>query len=284
MKNSILALLSLSVLIPLTACGSQGVKKSNVEQTQGQATTELTDRVLSGTHKHVAQVFDGEWVIKSVGNTKIDREENYPYINFVLSDHNFYASNGCNVLNGSFEVDVQKHTVTFRNVISTMRYCADVPWDSEINAALAEGVPVRYEYEMVDGQAYLYLLDGAGNRVMTMAKPGLDFLNGNWRVKSIGDEQFDDSEMSIFFDVEERTVHGNTGCNSFNGTIYVDPQNKQSFSLQNMAVTMRMCPNIEQQSKFLVALEQTMGAKANSDGSVNLINADGKTVMVLVKK
>lgn len=284
--SSFLSAVSFCIVIPLVACGSQHMKKNNVEQTQGKPTTELTDtgKVSVDGDKHVASVFDGEWIIKSVGNTKINREEGYPYINFVNADKSFYASNGCNVLNGSFTVDTKAHTVTFMNVLSTLRYCADTPWDTEINGVLGDGIPVKYEYRMEDGQAFLYFLNNENERAMTLTKPGLDFLNGNWRVLSIDGEEFEDSDMTIFFDVEERKVHGNTGCNSFNGEIYIDPQNKQTFSLSNMAVTMRMCPNIEQQSKYLVALEQACSAAAERDGKVKLVNAGGKTVIVLVKK
>ena len=286
MKLNIFPALCLALVLPISACGSQHFKKNQVDKTQGQPTTALTDNpeTAGKAAKHVTSVFDGEWIIKRVGDVNIEREEDYPYINFAANENNFYASNGCNVLNGAFTVDTANKTVTFHNVISTLRYCADTPWDTQINAALGDGVPVKYEYKMENGEARLYFLNNAGERVLSLAKPGLDFLNGNWRVDSIEGEKFEDSDMTIFFDIEERKVHGDTGCNSFNGTIYVDPQNKQSFSLQNMAVTMRMCPNIENQSKFLVALEQACTASAGQNGSVNLVNASGKTVLVLVKK
>lgn len=224
----------------------------------------------------------GEWVIKSVGDTQIDRDEDYPYIHFVPAEGSFYASNGCNVLNGSFTM--KGNVVTFHNVLVTMRYCPDTPFDTQINGVLADDKPVTCNFETVDGLPYLYLSDSHGRRLMTLHKAGLDFLNGDWQVKEINGQKFDNSEMSIFFDVEERKVHGNTGCNSFNGDIYVDPLNSRQLSLSNMAVTMRMCPNMAQQSMFLVALEVTNGVRQGHDGEVYLVDASGNTVITLVPK
>lgn len=274
-------LVSAAFLIPMAACGSQRVNNNNIQQVQGQPVKDVSaDKTKNAEISEITSMLEGEWIIKQVGSTVIDREENYPYINFVPAEDSFYASNGCNILNGVFTIDAP-NTLTFHNVTTTMRYCPDTPFDMEINAVIADERPVKFIYEVVDGEPMLYFQNTAGQRVLTMHKPGLDFMNGNWKVASINGEEFDNDEMSIFFDMEARKVHGNTGCNSFNGDIYVDPQNKRVFSLTNMLVTMRMCPNIEQQSKFLVALEQTHSAKVLGNKQIALVNADGKTVMVL---
>lgn len=279
-KNLILSTVSLTVLIPMTACASNifrnhGSKKEKqpevVEAQQAPVTESIAPSLLCG-----------EWVIKQVGDIRIERDENYPYINFVPEENSFYASNGCNVLNGVYTIDGD--VITFHNVLATMKYCADTPFDTQINAVIADEKPVRYTYSVSDGEPLLNFVNAAGQTVMSLHKAGLDFLNGNWRVTSIRGEKFDDSEMSIFFDVEERKVHGNTGCNSFNGDIFVDPQNAGKISLSNMAVTMRMCPDIEQQSKFLVALEETTGAKLMSDGTVGLLGANEQPLIILVRK
>lgn len=226
-----------------------------------------------------AAMLAGEWVIEQVGSTKIDREENYPYVNFVPEEDAFYASNGCNVLNGGFSVKDKK--LTFHNVLATMRYCPDAPFDTEINAVLADEKPVNIVFDEVQGLPYLYLTNNQGEKLMVLHKAGLDFLNGDWEVVDIQGEDFSNSDMSIFFDVEERKVHGNTGCNSFNGEIFVDPLNARQISLSNLAVTMRMCPNIAQQSKYLVALEETAGARAAGSKTVFLTDSDGNVVITL---
>lgn len=276
-KNLLFSALSFAMIIPMTACASQLFKKSKPQQQPAVAQT-AAEPAKAAEPVNV-DFLEGEWVIKSVGKTDIDREENYPYINFVPAEDSFYASNGCNILNGIFTVEGDR--ITFHNVLSTMKYCADAPFDVLINAIIADEKPVTFMREVNDGETYLYFMNEQGQRLMTMHRPGLEFLNGNWEVTQINGEEFENAGMTIFFDVDERKVHGNTGCNSFNGEIYVDPQNVKKLSLSNMAVTMRMCPNIEQQSKFLVALEETTSAKPGENGEAYLLDNDGKTVMVL---
>ena len=284
-KNLILGASAFALVIPLSACASSLFRKAKVAENQGQTVTKVTSEKEEPESVEAVKTpfLSGEWVIKSVADTQIDRDENYPYIFFVPEENAFYASNGCNVLNGVYTVTADD-VITFHNVLTTMKYCADTPFDTQINNVIRDENQVKYVYEVVDGEPCLYFNNAQGQRVMTLNKSGLDFLNGNWLVTDINGEEFDNDEMTIFFDVEERKVHGNTGCNSFNGEIFVDPQNKRTFSLTNMAVTMRMCPNISQQSKFLVALEQTTGARPDGRGKVYLTNSDGEPIMTLVAK
>ena len=278
-KNIILPALSISLIIPMTACASQLFKKSKPQQQATEQTASPNNPVVKNVQ--AANILDGEWIIKNAGGMDINREENYPYINFVTAENSFYASNGCNVLNGVFTVE-GTDKITFHNVLTTMRYCPDTPFDAMINSVLSDEKQITFKKVVKDGESYLYFYDAAGKELMKMRKPGLDFLNGNWRVAEIDGEKFNDEAMTIFFDMQECRVHGNTGCNSFNGDIYIDPQNNRGISLSNMAVTMRMCPNIEQQSKFLVALEKTSSAKAASNGDVYLTDSEGKEVIKLV--
>lgn len=281
-KKFLIAAVSLGLIIPITACGTQLFRKKAVANDERPTVVVGVSPEQERADAQLAvEVLDGEWVILQVGDTKIERDEDYPYINFVPAEDSFYASNGCNVLNGIFTYTAP-NTLGFHNVITTMKYCADTPFDTQINAVIATEKPVRFTTDIVDGEPFLYFENENGQRLMTLHKPGLDFLNGNWQITRIGDEEFDDSEMTMFFDIESRKVHGNTGCNSFNGDIFVEPQNKRRLSLSNMAVTMRMCPNIDRQSKLMVALEKTAGAKLVAPGKVALVDAEGHSLMSLV--
>lgn len=270
-----------------TAKAMQNSQSANVKKDNKNAENQIKggNSVMTQTRESLPvsmSVLSGEWIIKKVGTTVIDREEDYPYINLVFDDNSFYASNGCNVLNGSFSIDGS--CLTFHNVLATMRYCPDTPFDTEINAVIADEKTLNIRLEVNDGMEIMYFTDSHGRELMLLQKPGLDFLNGNWQVTSIEGEGYDNSEMTIFFDIEERRVHGNTGCNSFNGDLIIDPQNPLQFSLSNMAVTMRLCPNIEQQSKFLVALERTSGAALVNKDAVNLTDSEGNILITLRSK
>lgn len=278
MKRNILLLTALAAVMisPVFAEAASLQKKKAVPEVEAPKQDPMPAIVVA------PEMLNGEWMIKAVGSTAINVEENYPYIHFVSADNAFYASNGCNVLNGVFTV-ADGNKMTFHNVLSTMKYCPDTPFEQKINAVLADENTVSLRYESIAGEGYLYLNNARGQRVMTLRKPGMDFLNGNWRVVEINNEDIDNPEMTIFFDIEERRVHGNTGCNYFNGEIFLDPVNANSLSLSKMGVTRRMCPNADDERKLLVALEDIAIAISGDDSTALLTDASGHTAVKLVR-
>lgn len=222
----------------------------------------------------------GEWTIIKVGKTEIPYEDEMPYLIFDEKQWVFYASNGCNVLNGNFVYDGE-YGIKFGTVASTMRYCPEVKYDSEINAVLSDGNLVTAKLEQSGRETYLSLLNRQGQTVMRLRRHNLDFMNGQWDVTRIGDNDVKDEGVNIFFDIAERKVHGNSGCNYFNGSIEIDPYRSSSISMKNMAVTMRSCPNLDTEMKFLVALEQVTQVKTSGHNTLHLLDRQGHTVLTL---
>ena len=225
----------------------------------------------------VTDVLNGEWTIRQVGTTQINAEENAPYVYFELSQDAFYANNGCNVLNGIFTIE-DGCRITFHNVLSTMRYCSDTPYDTEINSVLADEKTVVAKYRLIAGEGYLDLCDNSGRTLMILRRHALDFLNGKWRVTEINGETFDNDEMNIFFDINERKIHGNTGCNFFNGDIFIDPNRANTISLSDMGVTQRACPDGDTERKMLVALEQATTVLNTGNDTVMLSDGSGSVI------
>lgn len=219
----------------------------------------------------------GEWTIVGVGKTSITDREEMPYITF--DDGKIYASNGCNVLNGSYKLANGK--LSFGGVASTMRYCPDVPFEHDINVVIADGTSYPVRIERVGHESYLYLLDSAGRKLMTARRHNMGFLNGQWLVTSIDGNPVDDEECNIFFDIAEGKVHGNTGCNYFNGDIYINSDRSNALELSNMGVTRMACPKTAQETAMLVALEQTASAIQGSDRQVMLLDKNGKKLITL---
>lgn len=224
------------------------------------------------------QLCGGEWTIASVGNTKIEVEENVPYVNFA-SDGRFYASDGCNVLNGDYALRSDGF-ISFANVLSTMKYCPDVEYSALIASMFGED---RYgvDFKRIGQDSYLYFRSSAGKTVMTLRRHNMEFLNGNWRVTAIDGKLLDDEEANVFIDIPELKIHGNTGCNYFNGTIYIDPARSNAIDFSDMGVTRMACPKAEQEQKMLVALEEARTAISGGDDTVLLINKSGREVLTL---
>lgn len=237
------------------------------------------DVVVKGDASSLSKDIAGEWVITAVGSNAIVRDEGMPYVTFEPSTGRFYGNNGCNAINGSYTV--KGNDLTFGTVISTMRYCADVKFDTEINAVFADGVKVKALLKKIGSESYLYINDAAGNSLLTMVRHSMQFLNGQWQVVSINQKPVDDEECNVFFDINSMKIHGNTGCNFFNGSILIDPAVNGSISFSGMGVTRMACPKGNQERTMLVALEETVSAVPDGSDGALLIDGVGKPVLRL---
>lgn len=227
----------------------------------------------------LSQSLAGEWVITAVDGTALQTEENIPYINFVPSDKRFYASNGCNVLNGDFNI-TQGGILTFGSVASTMMFCPDVPYENAINKVIADNRPVSLKFEKIGNESYLYMM-GDGKVLLTLRRANMEYLNGKWQFTEINGTGIDDPEANIFFDVAEHKVHGNTGCNYFNGEIMFDPNVANSINFTGMGVTRMSCPKADQERNLLVGLEEATTVVRGNHDTIMLLNNTGKTVLTL---
>lgn len=223
----------------------------------------------------------GEWTIIQVGKISIDRDENMPYVIFEPSKHQFYASNGCNTLNGSYTVDSLQQ-ISFHNVLSTLRACPDVEYENAINALISEN-PVRIKFSEIGSESFIDFLNKEGQSAMRMRRGNLEYLNGQWDVESISGLKKLDTPASIFFDITELKLHGNTGCNIVNGDIYLDHRRPNSVDFSNMMTTRMACPYETQQTAMLVALEECAYAINDGTDKVILLNSEGKILMTLKK-
>lgn len=228
----------------------------------------------------IAKTIAGEWVITAAGTTKISRDEDMPYINFVPAENRFYGSNGCNVLNGGFVV--KGKTLIFKNVLSTMKYCAGNDFEQKINVVVCDDKPLTVLISRHKDRTVLTMSDAqGGQKVLTLTRHKMDFLNGYWFVTSINGKSINDEEANIFIDVNECKVHGNTGCNFFNGNIHIDPENPGNINFSGMAVTHMACEKGDQERNMLLALEDTSTARAQGHDIVILIDRHGREVLTL---
>lgn len=229
-----------------------------------------------------ASFLEGEWIIVHAGKYKIAVDEEMPYINFDFKNNRFYASNGCNILNGDFKL-VNNKEIAFSSVLSTSMACPDVPFQGSIADVLKDGSKVQLKAETKGQESYLELYK-AGSKVMTLRRTNMDKLNGKWLVAMIGEEKIENESVNVFFDIPELLVHGNTGCNYFNGVILVDPAIANSISFAQMGVTMRLCENSDIERAMLVALEEVASYHVKSNNVIQLKDSDGKTLMTLKRE
>ncbi len=224
----------------------------------------------------------GEWTIVRVGDRNVPFDDDMPYVIFDEAQWRFYASNGCNTLNGTFGY-IGDNDVTFSNVLSTMMLCPEAVFETEINGVLRDNVTVSAKIEQKGQETYAVLANTNGTPLLTLRRHNLDAINGQWDVEEIAGQKTKDAGINIFFDLPEMKVHGNSGCNYFNGSIEVDPYVSSAIAFKNMAVTMRACPNLDLETKFLVSLEQVSKVQIHNDKHITLLDAKGKKLLELKK-
>lgn len=222
---------------------------------------------------------DGEWNIDNVNGQKVTGEER-PFITFDLSQGRIYGNNGCNIVNAD-AVTGKGNKLRFTGMMSTQKYCANAPFEHLINTTLDQ---VRsYKISRYGHEYYLDLFNDRGHLIMVLRKHNMDFLNGAWRVTAINGQPNSNEGVQFVFDLPEKKIHGNAGCNIINGEITIDPDVTNSVQFSNIASTRMMCPDIATETAVLVALEETEKAFAKSDDTVTFVNHSGKPVLQLIR-
>ena len=258
---------------------SSDIKREVVLPQDREAIAVKTDPKMYSPEEFAKGIIKGDWAIESVYDT-LAKGQTPPYIKFVTEDNRIYGNNGCNTINGSYHYNPADSTLTFEKVAVTMMLCPEEGiTDNLINKALNE--TRHYSLEEQENGYLLKLYDDRGETIMELTHQNLDFLNGTWKVTSIDGEEINVDKMKLVFDIDERKVHGNTGCNVLNGRLETDMDAPNTFSFESMAVTMMMCPQMEYQTAMLVALEEACRAKPLNKNIVQLLNSDGKPVITL---
>lgn len=234
-----------------------------------------------------AQDLNGEWQLATVGGRDVNLEEDIPYIYFEPSTGRFYGNNGCNVVNGSFSIG-EDGNLSFGPMMTTMRYCSpeDAPFEQAFNLSVREDKPLHLTpIYRIGSDSYLTLTDaGTENVVMTLRRKDMGFLNGNWQIVMADGVAINDEEANVFFDMPELKMHGNTGCNFVNGTIYLDPRRPNSIDISNIAITKMGCPKTAQERAVAVALEEAYTAMPGEKvDTALLLDKSGKVIMKLVR-
>lgn len=299
MRKIILHKLAVAATITFTVSSCSVFQKNKSNSMTGNTEPTLEELVDRGPNGRVttmpvkAQIMqldsvslmkvDGLWTLRSINAQTLseengDTDERRPYINFDSRDTKFYAYDGCNTINGSFTAQ-QGDKLTLNLLLTTMALCPDAPYEHEFKQGL-ENV-ASFKKTVKDNENLLQLYNSKGSLIMTLVRPATEFLNGSWTVSAIDGKPVGTNNVKMVIDIPELKVHGNTGCNVFNGAIFVDPDKNGCISFQEVAVTRAYCPEIETETAFLVALESVEYARRESNGTAQLLNAKHEPVIEL---
>ena len=240
-------------------------------------TSQPTGKFSDTDRLAIIQQFEGEWCFDSVNNIAVVGDEDRPSLTFESGTCRFYANNGCNYFNGTFTITAST-AISFGDVIATSNLCGDIPWADSITSMWYS--VSNFDITHKGHEQYLELRD-AGNRVIARLKRhSASTLNGLWTVTQIDGRTIVEDNPTLAIDLIEHRVHGNTGCNLVNGTIYQNPDIEMSIQFQNMAVTRMACPSLSTETALLVGLEQV--EKAIVDNPDRIILSDGADNQIIV--
>ena len=202
-----------------------------------------------------------------------------------MKEKRVYGNAGCNRMTGSFEIDsLHPGKIQFGQIGTTRMMCPDMETESKVLQALDN---VTGYTETDQG---LSLTDAEGKALMTLEKRQLpafsiNDLNGEWIVSAIGNTQLGKTENTPFlaFDIEQKRVHGNAGCNVINGSFSQEEGKDNSLKFSQMISTMMACPDMETERQILEALSKVNSFSSSQDQTLALLDENGTEILTLTR-
>lgn len=110
-------------------------------------------------------------------------------------------------------------------------------------------------------------------------------LEGKWNVVEVkGEKILKEGLPSMEFDMTQNKLHGNAGCNIFNTTVTLDPNDVSAITIAPGATIMMACPDMATEDAILQAIVIVDAVKAGStENEMQLVDMDGNVLLVLSK-
>lgn len=125
----------------------------------------------------------------------------------------------------------------------------------------------------------IWMSTGCAQKAVSIAD-----LAGEWEIVEVNNQLVSAEETPFLgFNVAEKQLYGNTGCNSLMGNLETDDNQGDALSFGALGSTKRMCADMATEDAILQALGAVKGFAL--DG-LNLVlkDADGSELMELKKK
>lgn len=118
------------------------------------------------------------------------------------------------------------------------------------------------------------------------AKTDAKKLEGKWNIIEVkGEKILKEGMPQMNFDMAEKKLHGNAGCNIFNTTVTLDDNDVSAITIAPAATTMMACPDMETEDAILQAMGEVKSVKAGqNDNEMLLVDGSGNVLLVLSKQ
>ena len=108
-------------------------------------------------------------------------------------------------------------------------------------------------------------------------------LNGKWTIVSVTDEPVTAANMPFLeFNVAEKRVHGNAGCNTLSAGFETDVKDATALKFVAPVKTMMACFNMETEAKIVQAINNVAHVKkGETPNRMKLVDKEGNALLVL---
>lgn len=223
----------------------------------------------------------GSWTFDRIHDISFKDIDNRPTLTFDDAVPRFYAYNGCNYFNGDYTLGTNG-TISLSNTIGTTALCSEIEWGGYIESLWTSVNKMKIKASGTDKILDLY--DRKGKVIASLRQHGVDMVNGMWSVTEINGRVIHTQQPIIVIDLIENSIHGNSGCNVFSGSIYQNPDVEMSMQFQDMKVSRHDHPGIEIETSLLVSLEQIERAVVIDTDNILLTDAAGSNSIKLTRK
>lgn len=110
-------------------------------------------------------------------------------------------------------------------------------------------------------------------------------LDGKWNIVEVKGEKVSSEKVPFMeFDMAQKKLHGNAGCNMFNSSFTLDDDNVSAITIAPGAATMMACPDMTTEDAIMKAMVDVKGVKSgSSDNEMTLVDQNGNVLLVLSK-
>lgn len=233
---------------------------------------------------------NGEWNIVEINGATVlpsNMTGDYPFLNFDTSSGRLSGNSGCNRVMGSFDASAKAGVLEFGPIAGTRMACPDMTIEQNVLNALKN--VKGYKTIGTDGNI---ALTNSRNRPVVVLAPRqagslVYALQGEWRIVEVDGKNVPaiiETTPFIAFDVQSARIHGNAGCNGFNGSFITEGTNPSSISFPATATTMKICPDMDIEDRITKSLNQIKSFKLVSESRAALYDEAGKILLLLEKQ
>lgn len=289
-KITIFALLFALLACPDVAFGKK--KKDNKDKNNvpklfiDNTIDEVIDQPITDEQEQI----DGEWNVVEIKKEEVTTAAGARvYLNFDVPGHMLYGSTGTNAINASYELK-KDNKIIIDNMLVTKKTGGYFQYiERKLLSALDDVTSVALV--KVGDTEYMEMKDKRREVVIKLRRQNLNFMNGLWIVKNINGEDVVDRDIKLVNDIDMLTVNITSGCNIINGVITIDPFKEFAIEYEDLKSSHRQCPNIDTETRLLIALEEAQFCHKCSDSEVELFTTEldemgklvNKTLVVLEK-